>query len=225
MICNPHLDQPVVSIGPSPTTAGTATILIHGRSHTPEYMTSLVGQFGLPAMPFLAPAAAERSWYPNKFMAPRESNQPWLDQALERIDLLVNNLCDAGLKRSNIGLVGFSQGACLACEYVYRHPTRWGSLIAFTGGLIGSEATVWPTSQSLFGTPVFLGNSDIDPWVPLTRMRQTADVFRAMGAIVTERVYPGMEHLVNEDEIAEAACMLGRQMNAANGRDLIGMAS
>lgn len=213
MIRNAHLDQPVVSLGPAPATAGTATILIHGRTQTPEYMTALADRIRLPEMPYLAPVAAERSWYPNKFMESRESNQPWLDHALERIELLVADLYAAGVERSKINFVGFSQGACLACEYVYRHPARWGSLIAFTGGLIGPVGTMWSTSVSLKGTPVFMGNSDIDPWVPLARMRETADVYRAMGAVVAERVYPNMEHLVNDDEIIQATQMLAPHLD------------
>lgn len=207
---NPHLREPAITAGPAPGLVKAAAILIHGRGQTPEYMFGIADRIGLAGMPYIAAAAADRSWYPNKFMEPRESNQPYLDHALASLDALVGELGELGLRNEDIVFVGFSQGACLACEYVYRRPAQWGGLVAFTGGLIGPPGSEWPTPHGLAGVPVFLGNSDVDPWVPLSRMRETADVFRATGASVEERVYPGMEHLVNDDEIGEARAILSR---------------
>jgi predicted esterase len=42
----------------------------------------------------------------------------------------------------------------------------------------------------------------VDAHVPKTRVDESAAVFTRMGAAVTERIYPGMGHLVNDDEIA-----------------------
>jgi predicted esterase len=134
-------------------------------------------------------------------MAPLANNQPFLEFALARIESLVVQLEGLGISRSQIVLVGFSQGACLACEYLYRNPARWGGLLAYTGGLIGPEGTSWLTPRGLSGTPIFLGNSDEDIWVPLSRTEETARVFERMGASVQLAVYPGMGHLVNDEEI------------------------
>jgi predicted esterase len=125
------------------------------------------------------------------------------------VDEAVRQLEAAGLDRAQIVLLGFSQGACLACEYVYRNPGRWGGLLALTGGLIGPEGMTWPTpARSLSGTPVLMTNGDVDPWVPLARTRVSADVFRAMGAGVAERVYPGRPHEVVEDEVVAVRALL-----------------
>src|SRR6185503_6913779 len=106
-------------------------------------------------------------------------------------------------------LLGFSQGACLTCEFVLRHPRRYGGAIAFTGGLIGEPGTSWDSIQgSLDGTPVFLGSSDVDAHVPASRVLDTEQVFTRMHANVTRRLYPGMGHLVNDDEIAIAREMI-----------------
>jgi predicted esterase len=40
--------------------------------------------------------------------------------------------------------------------------------------------------------------------VPKERVNESADVFSRMGATVEKRLYPGMGHLINEDEIAVA---------------------
>jgi len=107
-------------------------------------------------------------------------------------------------------LLGFSQGACLTAEFAVRHAARYGAVILYSGGLIGPEGTVWEYSGRFDGTPVFLGCSDVDAHVPRTRIGASAAVFTRMGAEVTERIYPGMGHLVNDDEIAFTRTLLCR---------------
>jgi len=184
-------------------TAGTAVIALHGRGQAPAFIEDLLARIDRSSLRYVVPRAPGDSWYPEKFMAPRELNQPHLDLALAAVDAQVRQLEAAGIDRTQIVLLGFSQGACLACEYIYRNPGRWGGLLALTGGLIGPEGTVWPASEgSLAGTPVLMTNGDSDPWVPLARTRASADVFRAMGASVAERVYPDRAHDVVADEVA-----------------------
>ncbi len=42
----------------------------------------------------------------------------------------------------------------------------------------------------------------------MERVRESAEVLRALGGEVTMRLYPGMGHLVNEDEIEHVRAML-----------------
>lgn len=206
---NVHLHLPTHASGPAPEAVGTAVILIHGRTQNPADMFAIAERIGLPDVPYIAVEAAGNSWYPDKFMAPLENNQPHLDFALERLDALVGELEERGVPRECIVLLGFSQGACLACEYLYRHPQRWGGLIAFTGGLIGPPETQWPIhGDELADVPVLISNGATDPWVPLSRSRETADVFRLMGARVTEHICPPREHGVIDDEIVQARALL-----------------
>ena len=74
--------------------------------------------------------------------------------------------------------------------------------------MIGPDETPRDYAGSFDGTPVFLGCSDIDPHIPATRVEQTAEVLKRMKASVTMRLYRGMGHLVNEDEIAEVRRMM-----------------
>lgn len=178
--------------------------MVHGRGRDPEDILGIADRLRLGDVAYLAPAAFENSWYPNRFMEPLEKNQPWLDYALERLDTLVSELAANGFGAGRVVLLGFSQGACLVTEYAVRNARRWGGVVAFTGGLIGPPGSAWKFGGDFAGTPVFLGTSDLDEWVPEPRVRETAKVMAALGADVSLKVYPAMEHVVCEDEIRRA---------------------
>lgn len=205
---DPHAGQPVVAAGPALAAGRSVMLMIHGRGASPRNILELVPRLGRHEFTCLAPAAANNSWYPLSFLSERQKNEPFLSSALARIDQLVHDATAAGVPLAQIVLLGFSQGACLASEFLYRHPARYGGLIAFSGGLIGPPGTTWSAAGSLGGTPVFLGCSDIDAHVPKVRVDETARVFEAQGANVTERIYPGMGHLINEDELQAARTIL-----------------
>jgi phospholipase/carboxylesterase len=205
---NAHVNEPRLFGGAALAAGKPVAILVHGRNETPEKMLELATRFDLPDLAFVAVSASGRSWYPNGFMAPVEKNQPHLDHAIEMLDVLVAELLADGRKKTQIALVGFSQGACLLCEYVVRRGGKWGALVAFTGGLIGPPEMSFDSKTSLEATPTFLGTSDIDTWVPIARVRDTAAVFQKLGANVKLTVHVDMEHLVNDEEIAEARPLL-----------------
>ena len=205
---NPHLRQPVVYTGEPLADARAAAILVHGRERDTDDILGLSARLALDGFAWIAPAAADHSWYPQRFMAPLEENQPGLDHALERIDTLVEELIARGFDTPRIALIGFSQGACLVTEYAIRHARRYGAVIGLTGGLIGPPGTRWEFGGDMQGTPVLLATSDVDEWVPVSRVQESAAVFRARGASVQVHVYPGMDHIVNDDEVAETRRLL-----------------
>ena len=211
---DPHGDSPVSHVGAPVTAARAVVILAHGRNAAPPNILELAGRFDLADVAYLAPAAAGRTWYPLSFLVPREQNEPSLPSALARLHALVSDVTALGVPRSRIVLGGFSQGACLSSEYVWQHPARYGGLIALSGGLIGPPGTTWPPSSpaSLSGMPAFLGCSDVDSHVPKWRVEESAGVLGAMGADVTLRLYEGMGHLVNDDEIGHARTVIQRAM-------------
>jgi len=177
-------------------------LLVHGRGAAPRNILELADALDHPAFTYLAPAAAGNTWYPFSFMAAIESNEPGISSGLAVLDGLVQTVVGAGVPRERIVLVGFSQGACLMSEYAVRHATRYGGILAFSGGLIGPPGTTWPYEGDFGQTPVFFGCSDIDTHVPRGRVEESAEVFRRMGASVETRIYPGMGHLINADELA-----------------------
>jgi predicted esterase len=188
--------------------AKAAAILIHGRGATPESMLPLAEAFGRSDIRYVAPRATGNTWYPNSFLAPIETNEPWLSSALALVGALVARLEDEEFETSKVAIIGFSQGACLATEFAARNARRYGAVIALTGGLIGPPGTPRDYSGSLDGTPVFLGSSDVDPHVPLERIEETDAVLARLGAKVDKRIYPGFGHSVNEDEVMAVRAML-----------------
>jgi len=197
----PHAGQPVASLGPELGAGRAVMLMLHGRNAGPRNILELAGVLPHPDFTYLAPAAAGNTWYPLSFLTELERNQPGLDSALWVVDQLVHAAEAKGVPRRRIVLLGFSQGGCLASEYAVRHAGRFGGVVALSGGLIGPPGTRWDNPGSFDGCPVFLGCSDRDAHVPQTRVAESAEVFRRMGAAVTERIYPGLGHQVNEDEL------------------------
>ena len=204
----PHEGQPVAVAGEQLGQADGVVIMVHGRNAAPANILDLAARLARPGLTYLAPAAANRTWYPLSFLADLASNEPDLSSGLGVLRALVERVEAAGVPRSRIVLMGFSQGGCLAAEFAIRHPARFGGVVVFSGGAIGPPGTTWSPGGDFAGTPVFLGCSDHDAHVPEARVRETADLFARLGAAVTLRIYPGMGHLVNDDEIAVAQGML-----------------
>lgn len=188
--------------------APVVVIMIHGRGAGPQNILDLV-----PALPqlnatYLAPAAANNTWYPYGFMTEIAKNEPFLSSALAVLASLVSAIESAGVQRDHVVMMGFSQGACLTTEFAVRNASRFGGFVALSGGAIGPPGTTWDESGRFKGTPVFFGCSDVDPHIPEQRVIESSDLCARMGAAVTRRIYPGMGHLVNDDEIAYAGALL-----------------
>jgi predicted esterase len=165
---------------------------------------------GVSDLVFIAPQAVGYSWYPYSFLAPLAQNEPYLSRSLGGLGRALAVLEGAGIPAERVVLLGFSQGACLALEYAARYPRRYGGLVGFSGGLIGPPGTVWTVRGSLEGSPVFLGCSDIDPHIPLLRVHETSQALERIDGLVTERIYPGMGHTINDDEIAFVRAMIAQ---------------
>lgn len=201
---SPHAGQMVAMAGPALETATSAMILIHGRGATAEGIMELANHLPAEGMAYLAPQAAGHTWYPYSFLAPVAQNEPGRSSGLAVISGLLEQLAQAGIPAERVVLAGFSQGACLASEFVARNPRRYGGLIVFSGGLIGPPGMTFDLRGDLAGTPVFLGCSDVDAHIPLQRVEETAAELSALGARVTKKIYPGMPHTIVQDEIDEA---------------------
>ena len=204
----PHQGLPLAAAGKPLAEARGAVILIHGRGASAESILELAAYLPQPDLAWLAPQAADSTWYPYSFLAPLEKNEPYLSSALARVAEVVALAEAAGLPPERIFLGGFSQGACLASEFVARNARRYGGLIAFSGGLIGPDGTPRDYAGSLSGMPVFIGCSDVDPHIPVGRVRETAAVLARLGATVDSRIYPRMGHTINQDEMDAAAALL-----------------
>jgi predicted esterase len=205
---DPHAGQPVRTAGTPLESARAAMIMVHGRGASPESILTLAPALATDGIAFLAPGAAGGQWYPFGFMSPIERNEPGITSGMHAIERVLARVAAAGIPPERTLLLGFSQGACLASEFVARHARRYGGLAVLSGGLIGPDGTPRDYAGSLDGTPVFLGCSDVDGHIPEARVRESAEVLGRIGGDVDMRLYPGMGHLVNEDEIAAVRAML-----------------
>lgn len=205
---DPHAEQPVMRKGPAPGQARLAVILVHGRGDSAAGILGLVDEFDAADITWIAPQAAGHTWYPYSFMSPTAQNEPGITSGLGVIGGLVNTLGADGIGPDRVVLMGFSQGACLSQEFAARNARRYHAVIGLSGGLIGPPGTPRDYGGSFDGTPVFLGCSDIDPHIPVERVKESAEVFRRMGASVDERIYPRLGHTVNYDEIEAVRALL-----------------
>ena len=183
-------------------------VMIHGRNATAESILSLVSAIDTSGFVYLAPQAAGNTWYPNSFLAPIPSNEPGISSGIAAINDVMRRIADAGIPPERTMLLGFSQGACLSLEYSARNARRYGGVAGLSGGLIGPDDTPRDYPGSFDGTPIFLGCSDVDDHIPAKRVKDSARVLEKVGAVVTMRLYPGMGHLVNDDEVSTVKAMM-----------------
>ncbi|HUQ87392.1 MAG TPA: dienelactone hydrolase family protein [Vicinamibacterales bacterium] len=220
----PHAGERVLTAGKPLGQSPVVVIMIHGRGAGPQNILDLAPALAHPDVTYLAPAAANNTWYPYSFMSEIDRNEPYLSSALSVLTSLVSQVEAAGIRRDHIVMLGFSQGACLATEFAIRNASRFGGFVAFSGGAIGPPGTKWGTGEEFRvrsaecgpfdGTPIFFGCSNVDPHIPEPRVIESAQLCERMGAKVTTRIYPGMGHLVNDDEITWASALLSAAMNA-----------
>lgn len=200
-LADPHARMPVLTAGAPLAEAHAAVVLVHGRGGSAEDILGFAEVLAQPGVTFLAPQAADDTWYPQRFLAPLAANEPWLSSALARLSGLRESITAAGVADERLLWFGFSQGACLASEFVARNPRRWGGLVAAVGGRIGPPGTPFSDPGDLDRTPVYLGCGDPDPHIPWSRVEESAAAFTRQNAELTLRRYPGFAHAVHPDAV------------------------
>jgi predicted esterase len=195
------LDRPVLQAGAAVDHAAAAMVMLHGRGAMAQDILTNVPLLNDPDFAYLAPQAHQNAWYPHPFLAPLQDNEPDLSASLAMISDIITHITTAGISPERIILFGFSQGACLALEYAARHAWPYGGVVGLSGGLIGPDGLARNDRGSLGGCPVFLGCSDVDPYIPKYRVEHAAETLSQLGGEVTLRLYPNMEHTINDDEI------------------------
>ncbi len=210
---HPHQNQKVVQSGAALEDATHVMIMIHGRGASAESIVGLSQEFDDQGkITYLAPQANGFTWYPYSFMAPQNQNQPGINSGLQAIQDIINSVSEHRISTDRIFILGFSQGACLASEFMAKHPQKYAGLFALSGGLIGDEIHAESFSGDLKQTPVFFGCSDIDPHIPKERVHESEQIFEKLNADVTKKLYEGMGHMVNEDEIKEIQRILNSKL-------------
>jgi predicted esterase len=214
---HPHGGQRVLMDGAPLDRANGGLIAIHGRGGGADDIIALAREVAPSGVTILAPQAAGNTWYPYRFLEPMERNEPYLSSALRIIADLIAQLGEQGIPSERVALMGFSQGACLALEAAARNARRYAGVIGFSGGLIGPPGTSFDFPGSLDRTPVFIGSSDVDPHIPKERVEESAAALQQLGATVDARLYPGIGHTVNRDELEAGRAMLDEAFGTNGG--------
>lgn len=176
-------------------------IMTHGRGASAQSILSLAAELAVDGFALAAPQATGNTWYPYSFLAPESQNEPGLSSGLAVLKELLDTVKAAGISSENVYFLGFSQGACLTSEFVARHAQPFGGVFILSGGVIGDSVKTERYTGNFAGTPIFLGCSDVDAHVPKDRVQDSSEVFRTLGATVTERIYPNAPHSIFQDEI------------------------
>lgn len=176
-------------------------IMTHGRGASAQSILSLASELAVDGFALAAPQATGNTWYPYSFLAPEAQNEPGLSSGLAVLKELLDTVKAAGISSENVYFLGFSQGACLTSEFVARHAQPFGGVFILSGGIIGDSVKTERYTGNFAGTPIFLGCSDVDAHVPKDRVQDSSEVFRTLGATVTERIYPNAPHSIFQDEI------------------------
>jgi len=196
--------EKIIAAGKKLSEAKKVLIMVHGRGGTAEDILSLATHLNVKDFALMAPQATSNSWYPLSFLARPADNEPWLSSAIKILNDTVSKIESNGIAKENIYFLGFSQGACLTLEFVTRNASKYGGVVAFTGGLIGDKIYAENYKGDFANTPVFIGSSNPDPHVPVERVNATAAILKAMKADVTEKIYVNMGHTISQDEIEKA---------------------
>jgi phospholipase/carboxylesterase len=194
----------IFTAGKNLSEAKKALVMFHGRGAFAEDILSLAGYFNVKDYALLAPQATNNSWYPYSFLAIPKKNKPELTSALHLLSEIISDINQQGIESNNIYFLGFSQGACLMLEFITRNARKWGGAVAFTGGLIGDKIYAENYKGDFEGTKIFIGSANPDAHVPVERVFETVELLKTMHADVTERIYEGMGHTINQDEINKA---------------------
>jgi len=193
----------LLKAGKSLDQAEKVLIMVHGRGGSAEDILGLAEHLNVAEFALVAPQASGNTWYPQSFLAPRASNEPSLSNALTTLRETVSYLEEAGFSKSQIYFLGFSQGACLTLDFVASNAARYGGVVAFTGGVIGDQVDHRNYHGDFDGTPIFIGSSDPDMHVPVSRVKESTALLEGMGAQVTEIIYENMGHTISHAEITQ----------------------
>lgn len=191
----------VLNSGKKLEEAKKVAVMIHGRGGTAESILSLRESLKLDDFALVAPQAPGNTWYPYSFMAPDKSNEPSFSQSMSTIDSVVMDLNEKWFNSEQIYIIGFSQGACLSLEYAAQNATKYGGVIAFTGGLIGEKINPEKYAGDFEGTSIFIGSGFKDQHVPLSRIEESRVLLEKMGAKVKKFIFEDFNHTIREDEI------------------------
>jgi phospholipase/carboxylesterase len=148
---------------------------------------------------FLAVRAPHASKWFDLQQADAGARKAEIRQAAEALnDFLDTIIAKKRLQPTNLALVGFGEGACLALEVGLRRPEPPKAIVAFSGSFdntttLGAEIRSKP--------PVLLIHGDADETVPYVALATTKAFLKAEGLEVKSLTRKGIGHTVDDDAV------------------------
>lgn len=131
-----------------------------------------------------------------------EERKAQIRAAAETLDCFLDAiLAKRRLPPSNLALVGFGEGACLALEVGLRRPQPPAVIMAFSGAFTGTE-TLGTKLRSK--PPVLLIHGDADEIVPYPSLAKTKELLKAEGIEVKSMTRKGVGHALDDDAVLVA---------------------
>ena len=115
---------------------------------------------------------------------------------------LIQNEESRGIDPGNIVVAGFSQGGGIALNAALRYPKKLAGVIGLSTWVPRIEELETERDVANVSTPLFLAHGSMDPMVPETLGRDSADRLEALGYTVGWHSYP-MLHGVCQEEIRD----------------------
>lgn len=113
---------------------------------------------------------------------------------------------------TSVGLMGFSQGGCMALQLLREAPDRFDYVLQLSGFV---APTPHPGDAALLRkdprTPVFWAHGDLDDVIPVSALGHT-DAWLSAHTAVEKHRYP-MAHTVSQDELADIVTFVSAQLN------------
>lgn len=200
--------------------AAASVVWLHGLGADGHDFEAIVPQLGMP------PGLPVRFVFPHAPMRPVTLNggapmRAWFDidrldfegrwdedgvtGSVARVEALVAGETDAGIARGRIVVAGFSQGGAIALEYLIRHGSGLGGVMALStfhaGGVRGVPAPAGDAPE------IFAAHGLYDPVVPYALGERSLAAFAHAGYPVRWHRYP-MAHQVCPQEIGDIGAWL-----------------
>ena len=127
------------------------------------------------------------------------------------IERLIEDETKRGFSRTNIVLMGFSQGGAMSLFTGLRQPSPLCAIIGLSCALPLASKLEGEAGARSRETAIFIGAGESDEIVKPEHSKNTAKFLEQLGYKVEHKCYKNMGHAISEEEIGHAADFLIRE--------------
>ena len=175
----------------SKTNPSTVIIALHGWTGDQFVLEPVANMLKLssvkwffPRAPYRAPLKKGFTWFEGS------DEKGWSYQkTFDGLDSLFNQIINEGYGKMDIFVMGFSQGACLAMEYVLRLPFSIAGIIPIAGFIKFKDKLKLEHSQESKATKILLMHGEEDKIVELNESKASFKILNDLGYSVDLQTY------------------------------------